>query len=291
MNTRPDDPFDTSPLPAQTPRERLEALLRLPEEDCDLAEAALLLAAGHYPRLDIPRYVSLLDEVAREARRRIGRIRRPQRILEILNTLLFEEMGFQGNRENYYTASNSFLHTVLDTRQGLPITLATVYLAITHRLRLPVYGVGMPYHFLVKFAASERDLYVDCFNGGTILMAEECEHLLERIVGQPIVFEPQFLQVTPKKQILYRMLNNLKQVYLRNGELTRAGTVIEQMLVVSPESNGERRNLGMLALHQNQYSQGISWLLDYLERAPNAPDVEAVRQAIQHAAERRARLN
>jgi regulator of sirC expression with transglutaminase-like and TPR domain len=87
------------------------------------------------------------------------------------------------------------------------------------------------------------------------------------------------------------MLNNLKQVYLRNGELTRAGTVIEQMLVVSPESNGERRNLGMLALHQNQYSQGISWLLDYLERAPNAPDVEAVRQAIQHAAERRARLN
>src|SRR5262249_4438103 len=153
-----------------------------------------------------------------EARQRIGRVRKPERVITILNAYLYEEQGFHGNRDDYYNPANSFLNEVLDCRAGLPITLSVLTIALAERLGLPIVGVGMPLHFLVKYVMPRRELYIDPFYGGEMLTPQGCQQRLEAILNRPVVFEPSFLHATPKPQILYRLLNNLKQVYLRRQE-------------------------------------------------------------------------
>ncbi len=291
MNTRR---FSPSPEPSpggSDPRNLLAQILQGEEAQIDLGAAALAIAAGHYVQLDQAAYLKRLDSLAEEARQRIGRTRRVERVIAVLNTLLFEEQGFRGNTETYYDPANSFLNEVMDRRVGLPITLSVLYLAITHRLNLPVYGVGMPLHFLVKYVGRGREIYIDPFYGGRILTPEGCRERIERIVKQPVVFDPAYLNATPKRLILYRLLNNLKQVYLRREEPGRAGRVIEQMLIVAPDSHADVRDRGLLFLQENALSSGVAWLTRYLELVPEAPDAERIRRAIRSAYAQRARLN
>jgi regulator of sirC expression with transglutaminase-like and TPR domain len=261
------------------------------EAAVDLGAAALAIAAAHYFRLDRAAYLERLDALAAGARRRIGRKRRAEQVIAALNAFLFEEQGFRGNLESYYDPSNSFLNEVLDRRVGLPITLSVLYLALSYRLGLPVYGVGMPLHFIVKYIEKDRETYIDPFYGGEILTPEGCHKRIERIVNQPVAFDPSYLHATPKRLILYRLLNNLKQVYLRREEPNRAGRVVEQMLVVAPDSHTDVRDRGLLYLQENALSSGAAWLTRYLERVPDAPDADRIRQAIESAYIRRARLN
>lgn len=291
MNTRR---FSPSPEPSpggSDPRNLLAQILQGEEAQIDLGAEALAIAAGHYVQLDQAAYLKRLDSLAEEARQRIGRTRRVERVIAVLNTLLFEEQGFRGNTETYYDPANSFLNEVMDRRVGLPITLSVLYLAITHRLNLPVYGVGMPLHFLVKYVGRGREIYIDPFYGGRILTPEGCRERIERIVKQPVVFDPAYLNATPKRLILYRLLNNLKQVYLRREEPGRAGRVIEQMLIVAPDSHADVRDRGLLFLQENALSSGVAWLTRYLELVPEAPDAERIRRAIRSAYAQRARLN
>ncbi|HZO88516.1 MAG TPA: transglutaminase-like domain-containing protein [Chthonomonadaceae bacterium] len=261
------------------------------EAALDLGRAALAIAAAHYVDFDMAGYLARLDALAKEARQRIGRTRRPLRVVSALNAFLFDELGFHGNREDYYNPANSFLNEVLDRRTGLPITLSVLYLALAHRLRLPLYGVGMPLHFIVKYIAPGQEIFIDPFYGGEMLTPEDCRARIEQIAGQPIVFDPACLNATPKRRILYRLLNNLKQIYLRREEPGRAGRVVEQMLIVAPDSHADVRDRGLLFLQENALSRGVEWLTRYLERAPEAPDAAWVRSAINHAWMRHVRQN
>jgi regulator of sirC expression with transglutaminase-like and TPR domain len=276
---------------AADPLALLARLVQGDEPTLDLGAAALAVAAAHYLQFDTASYLEQLDRLAGEARQRIGRARRAERIIAALNTFLFTEQGFCGNVESYYDPSNSFLNEVLDRRTGLPITLSILYLAITHRLGLPVFGVGMPLHFIVKYVEQGQEIYVDPFYGGEILTPEGCRERVERIVKQPVVFDPAYLNATPARLILYRLLNNLKQVYLRREEPGRAGRVVEQMLIVAPDSHGDVRDRGLLFLQENALSRGVAWLTRYLERVPDASDADRVQRAIERAYARRARLN
>lgn len=271
----------------------LETLAQMVAEGdaLDLGTAALIIATAHYPEVSLHPYQTRLDALATEVQRRVGRARTPERRLAALTDYLFGELGFCGNVTDYYDPANSFLNEVLDRRTGLPITLSILYLAIAHRLGWPLVGVGMPMHFLIKYVTPDREIFLDPFHGGAILSEAECQALLERIAERPVPFDPSYFHETPKHLILYRLLNNLKQVYLRRDEPGRAGRVVEQMLVVLPESLTDVRDRGMLYLQENAFSKGIQWLLRYLEQTPEAHDAGSVREIIGRAQRRRARLN
>jgi regulator of sirC expression with transglutaminase-like and TPR domain len=267
------------------------------EDEIDLGQAALTIAADHYPCLDISAYGRKLDAMAQEAREHIQGARSPESIIAALNAYLFEEQGFRGNAQDYYNPANSFLNEVLDTRRGLPITLSIVYIALAQRLGLPISGVGLPLHFIVRYEAPvayafpSSAILIDPFHGGEILTPQTCQERIERILGRPIEFDPAYLQPTPNRLILYRLLNNLKQGYLQREEPERAGRVVEQMLVVAPDSADDIRDRGLLFLQERAFSRAVDWLTRYLACVPDASDAARIQRAIEQAYHLRAQLN
>lgn len=190
--------------------EELRELVEAPGEDMDLETGAFVLARYAYPMLDVSAYASLLDRMARDVREQIGCRVSGEETVKALNRYLFTECGFKGNTKNYYEVENSYLNRVIDRRTGIPISLSTVYLLIGKRLQLPVHGIGMPGHFLVKFDSDKYKVFVDCFNGGALLTEKNCARFLtEAGYG----FEERFLQRSPTRAILTRMIKNLLAIY------------------------------------------------------------------------------
>jgi regulator of sirC expression with transglutaminase-like and TPR domain len=171
-----------------------------------------LIARYAYPSLDVPVYIRLLDEMAQEVQDRIGPRASGEETVKTLNRYLFTEQGFRGNTKNYYEVENSYLNRVIDRRTGIPISLSVVYLLIGKRLRLPVHGIGMPGHFLVKYESDRYRIFVDCFNGGALLTEKNCQRFLtEAGYG----FDEKYLQQSPVRAILSRMTKNLLAIYAK----------------------------------------------------------------------------
>src|ERR687887_666743 len=154
-------------------RQLFTEMVQGPEPRIDLGRAALLIASEEYPGLDVLRYVAKLEAMAAAMRRRAFRAAEPMAKIERLNVYLFDELGFRGNSQDYYDPRNSFLNEVLDRRLGIPITLSVVYLEVAARVGLAVQGVGFPGHFLVKHVAGERAIFIDPFNRGELLSADD----------------------------------------------------------------------------------------------------------------------
>ena len=243
-----------------------------PDGEVDLAEAALLIAEEEYPGLDRSRYLGALDELARAAARRTGGETEPHAIVNALSDYLFEEVGFHANESEYYDPRNSFLNEVLDRRLGIPITLSLVYSEVARRLRLPVVGVGMPGHFVVKFVAPHEEIIIDPFHRGLILTREDCARLVEGASGGVVQFRQEHLAAVSRKGILTRILNNLKGIYLRQKDLERALGVVERLLLVNPDSLSELRDRGLIRYRLRDIPAAIADLETYLERAPGAGD-------------------
>ena len=151
----------------------LLSIARLPEEEIKLDRAALVLAAAEYPELDVARETSVLDSLAAGAARRLSGQQDPLSSINELNDYLFDEVGFRGNEDEYYDPRNSYLNEVLARRLGIPIPLSLVYIETGRRLGVPLLGVGMPGHFMVRHAGVD-DLFVDPFRGGILLTEQEC---------------------------------------------------------------------------------------------------------------------
>ena len=195
--------------------EELRDLIALPEDHIDLETGAFLLARYAYPMLDVQRYQRELDRMAQDVREQIGSRVSGEETVKALNRYLFAEAGFRGNTKNYYEVENSYLNCVMDRRTGIPISLSTVYLLIGKRLQLPVHGIGMPGHFLVKFDSDKYKIFIDCFNGGALLTEKNCARFLtEAGYG----FEDRFLQKSPARAILARMIKNLLAIYNKLDE-------------------------------------------------------------------------
>jgi regulator of sirC expression with transglutaminase-like and TPR domain len=204
--------------------DELARLVAIPEERMDLEAGAFLIARYAYPTLEVDLYRRQLDEMAQEVRDRIGPRASGEETVKTLNRYLFTEQGFKGNTKNYYELENSYINRVIDRRTGIPISLSTVYLIIGKRLELPVQGIGMPGHFLVKFESERYKIFVDCFNGGALLTEKNCQRFLtEAGYG----FDEKYLQQSPVRAILSRMIKNLLAIYaklddpLKKARLTR----------------------------------------------------------------------
>jgi regulator of sirC expression with transglutaminase-like and TPR domain len=217
-----------------------------PENRLDLARAALLIASEEYPGLDSLRYIAKLEVMAAAVRPAVAMTNDPTWKIRSLNTYLFEERGFRGNTEEYYDPRNSFLNDVVDRRLGIPITLSVIYMEVGRRVGMPLQGVGMPGHFITKYAEPGEDIYIDPFNRGRILSREACEELIQQLHGEPVPFQESFLAPVSKKQILARMLMNLKAIYIHNGDHLKALSVVERLLIIQPDMEQEEKDRAAL---------------------------------------------
>jgi regulator of sirC expression with transglutaminase-like and TPR domain len=250
------------------------------ETKIDLGRAALTIAASEYPSLDIDAYLSRIEELATAAEARLGGEADAYRSIAALNHVLFQERGFHGNREHYFDPKNSFLNEVLDRKTGIPISLSVLYMEVAQRIGLPLHGVGFPGHFLVKYLGGNQEIVLDPFNQGEILTEESLKNMLYRLYGGKIAFDPDLLESISKKQILRRMLNNLKIIYLRQNDLIKGLSVVERLVVLDPASGEDIRDRGLICLQLECFKQALEDLESYLHLAPHAKDAPAVRKQI-----------
>ncbi len=270
-------------------RRALGALVAGDESQIDLPRAALLIALEEYPGLDPQAYIDQLDQLGRTLRARMSRGAAPERQIAALNALLFGEEGFRSNPANYYDPRNSYLNEVLDRRLGIPITLSLIYTEVGRRADLPLSGVGFPAHFLVAYEAEPR-LLVDPFDCGRMLTVPDCEQLLRDIFGSSGRLEPRYLAASSPRQILARLIGNLKAAYQRAGDLRRAVRASEQLSVVQPSAL-ELRERGDLRYRMADFDGATADLGRYLEFEPAAPDATAVRRQLELIRELRTRRN
>jgi regulator of sirC expression with transglutaminase-like and TPR domain len=240
---------------------RADASLRLfahhaarPEPELDLPRAALLLAEPEYPGLDCAIYLERLDELGQLARERIagGWVGRgggdtdlfsgaaPREVAQLLR-VVYGELGFCGNTDDYYDPRNSFLNEVIDRRTGIPITLAVVLVEIARRAGLTAYGIGFPGHFLVRFEDKQQGaILVDPFEG-CVLDAAGLAELAARSSGRPAPPDARTLEPASKANTLIRMLNNLRGIYAAREESERLRGILERLEVLAPSSELRRQ--------------------------------------------------
>jgi regulator of sirC expression with transglutaminase-like and TPR domain len=212
--------------------EELEDLVTQSGHEVDLEAGTFLLARYAYPSLDVTLYERLLDAMACELRGHIGSRVSGEEAVKALNRYLFTEQGFKGNTKNYYELENSYLNRVIDRRTGIPISLSAVYLLVGKRLGLPVYGIGMPGHFLVKYESEKYKIFIDCFNGGALLTEKNCARFLtEAGYG----FEERYLQKSPTRAILTRMIKNLLAIYSKLDDPLKKARLMRFMAILGCE--------------------------------------------------------
>jgi regulator of sirC expression with transglutaminase-like and TPR domain len=259
----------------------LKRLSREVDTPFDIAELALHLARDEYPSIDVEAHLGELDAMAQEARRYFhGDL--PARV-HGLARYLFHDMGFRGNQKDYYNPLNSYFNQVLERRTGIPITLSVLVMAVGKRAGLHLEGVGLPGHFVVKAVDGDNEVVFDPFHGGRVLTAAECENVVRQVTKREITVTGETLKGLPLCLIVMRMLNNLKTIYLKQVDMPRAIRVLHRLRQLSPDDVELQRDMGICLVHAGHHGKAVNLLAAYLERAPEAMDVEAVRDVLRRA--------
>ena len=257
----------------------LAAIVQSPEEDIDLDRTALILAATEYPELDIAQEIAVLDSLAAGAARRLGDLRDPLSSVNTLSEYLFDEVGFRGNQDKYYDPRNSYLNEVLARRLGIPITLSLIYIETGRRLSVPLLGVGMPGHFIVRHPDLE-DLLVDPFHGGILLTEKECAERVSQVTQTEVVWNQRYLSPISNRDFITRMVRNLKSAYFNRQDYGRTLRVIDWLLLVQPEVVQERRDRGIVNYQLGNYVQALNDLQFYISSSSRIGDLEAIQGLI-----------
>ena len=246
--------------------------------DPDVFEGAMRIAKVVYPELDVPRYRGRIEEFGRDARGCLNS--KGRRAVEQFNAFFFDTLGFHGNDKDYYDPRNSYLNDVIERRIGIPITLSAVYCEVARRAGLRAYGVGFPGHFLVKCVLADGDVMVDPFNTRTV-SRDDCQDLLNRFSpGSPPVSDEMF-DIAGPRDILSRMLNNLRRIHAGRGEFARAVQWVEMDIDLRPESPHNFRERGMLYVQMEEFGKALTDLEHYIRLVPASPDLPQVREQIQ----------
>ena len=278
-------------------------LLARPDAEIDLARACLHVAEDAYPGLDIEGYAGEIERFAARLRARLAAGAAIEDRILALNELLFAELGFQGNTKQYYDPRNSYLNEVIDRRRGIPITLAVLYAEVGRRIDLPLEGVSFPGHFLVRLPLRGGMLVLDPFSGGAPLDEDELRTRLKRVIPPEALATPagklpladlpleQFLAPATKRQILARLLRNLKAIYRETNRPEQLLAVLHRMLVVAPEAASEWRDRAHAYERLECWRAALQDFAEYLRRDPEAPDAPDIRTRMMELSRRSARLN
>lgn len=263
--------------PASSPRSEFARAVARPDAEIDLARLALLVAREEYPQLPPEPYLARLDQMAEEVRGRLGEETAPPVVLQELLTVLYERHRFEGNRDAYYDPRNSFLNDVLDRRKGIPLTLGIVLLEVGWRLGLPLEGVNFPHHFLVRYSGDVLQLLIDPFDGGNVRFQDQAQEFLDRVYGGMVRVRSSYLQAATRRDMLVRLLNNLKSLYTNVGDDVRAVAAVERILLLRPDAHDEHRELGLLYVRLGRPEDAARHLRTFLTREPGSDEAPRVR--------------
>jgi regulator of sirC expression with transglutaminase-like and TPR domain len=281
------------------PLEPFAELLAREDVRIDLAHACLMVAQDAYPKLDVERYLGEIERMAMRLRGQMPQTSQPEERVAALNEFLFDELGYSGNTDEYYDPRNSYLNEVMDRKTGIPITLSVLYMALGRRVGLPLEGVSFPGHFLVRLRLRNGVLVLDPFAGGAPQSAKELRERLQRVIPPGALDRvaagelplEQFLEPATNRQIIARVLRNLKGIYRETDKPQEQLDVLNRMLLVAPEASAELRDRGIVYHRLECYRAALKDLSDYVEREPNAPDFEDVRVRMMELSALCARLN
>jgi regulator of sirC expression with transglutaminase-like and TPR domain len=279
--------------------DRFAELMAREEPAIDLARACLLIAQDAYPGLDVDGYLGEIERLAARLRGRLAEADDAEERIAALNEFLFAELGYTGNANHYYDPRNSYLNEVLDRRTGIPLTLSVLYMEIGRRVGLSLEGVSFPGHFLVRLRLRGALLVLDPFAEGEPQSEADLRARLRRVIPEgatgPVPLDEmpleQFLEPAGKRQILARLLRNLKGIYREADKPERLLDVLNRMLVVAPDAHGELRERGLLYQRMECHRAALKDLVDYSALAPDAPDIEEMRARVLELGAICARLN
>lgn len=272
-------------------RKTFHQLVTLPDPAIPLAEAALMIACEEYPQLELRPYIEELDHMAEAANQIRNAADTPIQTVKKINEVLFESYGFRGNTQDYYDPRNSFFNDVLDRRVGIPITLSAVYIEVARRLDFRIAGVGMPGHFLVKYADRRDEFFIDPYNRGEILTQDDCKERLKALYGETFEFDERLLGRTTNRQILWRMLNNLKDIYVKGHVTERCLSIVDMMILVDSEDITQFRDRGLLRMQLRQFAGAAGDFRQYLQQVPEAQDREEIETHLKELTRIRAMMN
>jgi regulator of sirC expression with transglutaminase-like and TPR domain len=261
----------------------LDYFATLVQSDADfvLFEATVSLAQDEYPDLDIQSVLDEVDQMLARVRRRLPSDAGPLHKLRVLNQFFFRDLGFGGNVNDYYDPENSFIHVLLRTRRGIPISVAVVWMELAQGLGLSVRGVGFPGHFMVKVNLPMGQAVIDPLTGQSLSREDLSERLdpFRRRSGLVDEFEVPlglYLQTSPPRDILARMLRNLKEIYRTQEDWGRMLAIQERLIVLLPESWPEYRDRGLAHAELGNTDQAVADLECYLVHAEDLVDVDAI---------------
>jgi regulator of sirC expression with transglutaminase-like and TPR domain len=260
--------------------QRLLDALKNERSTVSLDVAALELAAVEFPGLDLEASFFRLDNLAEQIGSQLTPNANGLEFIQAANEILFDVLQFRGNEENYYDPRNSCLNSVLMRRLGIPISLSVVYIEVARRLSRPVYGVGLPGHFIIAYEDADSRYWVDPFHHGRILSFADCCALAKQNAGVDLRANPALLAPVNKRQILVRMLSNLKAIYLRGEAFEKARQVLDLLIDAMPEYAEEYRHRGIVHLRQLNHRAAEADLETYLRLEPAAPEREQVEKQL-----------
>ena len=264
--------------------EQFDQLGGMPEDDIDLAWAALLIAASEYPELDVIAQMEVLDSLAAGAAKGMGDDGDPLSSVNNLSAYLFDEVGFHGNEAEYYDPRNSYLNEVLARRMGIPITLSVVCIEVGKRLGIPLEGVGMPGHFLLRHR-DEPGIYIDPFHRGILLSEDECAQLLRDATRTAVPWDKSYLTTVSNRELIARILRNLKGIYLNQHDHQRALGIAGLAVSLQPNIIGERRDRGLIHYQLGNHQAALEDLRIYLAASPPGVDTSDVRRLVDRIGE------
>ena len=250
-----------------------------------LLEAAIAVAQDDHPQLDPQGVLSQVDALGERLKRRVPADAVVLQKLRFLNRFFFQDLGFAGNVNNYYDPRNSYVHEVLETRRGIPITLALLYIELAAHIGLNARGVSFPGHFLVKLRAGQGEVIIDPMSGQSLSRAELEERLgpYRRARGLTGDFEVPlglFLQASPPRDTLARLLRNLKEIHRAAEDWPRLLAVCERLVMLLPQAWDERRDRGLVLVQLGRDAAAAQDLSDYLANEPEAADAATLRERL-----------
>jgi regulator of sirC expression with transglutaminase-like and TPR domain len=261
------------------------AALVADDHSLPVLEAAIAVAQDDTPDLDLQGVLAEVDALAERLCSRLPEDAAPLQRLRLLNQYFFQELGFAGNVNNYYDAANSLVPTVLQTRRGIPLTLALIYIELATQAGLQAVGVCFPGHFLVKLRMPRGEVVVDPFSGRS-LTREELEERLQPYRRQTADASADevplglFLQPAPARDIIARLLRNLKEIHRNMRDLPRLVAVQRRLVLLLPQDPRERRELCLTLAQLGQHQQAAIELASYLQQVPDAGDAELLRREL-----------
>jgi regulator of sirC expression with transglutaminase-like and TPR domain len=259
----------------------LRELLQGGPGDPGLDVAALQIATIEYPEIFPSSFVEVLDSYGRELADRVSPTADGEEFIHTMNEYMFEELGFQGNQDDYYHPANSCLNEVLTKRIGIPISLSVVYMEVARRAGRRVHGIGLPGHFIVQYEDVDISAFIDPFHAGRMMFETECYELAHEITGLDISKDTSVLKPVSKRHILIRMLNNLRSVYFQRQQPLKAIEVLSLLIEADPGSPDEYKQRGVCLAQVSRFAQARADLEMYLKLSPDAPDRDPVNQQIE----------